>query len=225
MPTRLPEYIIHAVDAPPEMTGLWNGPAWQHVHPLDIASFRPEGSSHHPVTQCKLQHSVEGLSGIFQVKDRFVRCVNTEFQSEVYLDSCVEIFLQPKSGAGYFNFEFNCGGALLAYHVIDPGRANGKFKDYVVLSDRVDSQIKRFHTLSATVNPEVIEPLDWYLEFFIPYSVMESYVGPIDRQATWRGNLFKCGDETSHPHWGAWSAVDELNFHRPDNFGFLHFSG
>ena len=39
----------------------------------------------------------------------------------------------------------------------------------------------------------------------------------------WRGNLYKCGDRTSHPHWAAWSPVDELNFHLPRCFGTLRF--
>jgi len=37
-----------------------------------------------------------------------------------------------------------------------------------------------------------------------------------------RGNFFKCGDETSHPHWASWSPIsEELNFHRPETFGSI----
>ncbi len=220
----LPEYVIHMVEAQPEMTGKWEGPSWSKVAARDIDHYRPESSPHRPVTRFKLQYDRRGLYGIFKVKDRFVRCIHTDYQSDVFKDSCVEIFLQPKVGQGYFNFEFNCGGALLAYHILDPSRSNGKFRDYVVLSGETDSLIKRFHSTPVTVDPEHLKPMDWYLEFFIPFSVMENHVGPINREEAWRGNLFKCGDETSQPHWGAWSPVDELDFHRPANFGHLYFT-
>jgi hypothetical protein len=35
--------------------------------------------------------------------------------------------------------------------------------------------------------------------------------------------LYKCADQTSHPHWAAWSAVNTLNFHVPDCFGAVQF--
>jgi len=205
------------------MLGQWNGPAWEHITPLEIASFRPEGSSHRPRTRCKLQYSPEGLFGIFKVDDRYVRCVHSDFQSLVYEDSCVEIFLEPKPGLGYFNFEFNCGGALLAYHVIDPHKTDGIIDDFKPLSMREDRQIKRLHSSPRRIDPEERDSLTWYLEFFIPFIIMEKYIGRVDLPGIWKGNLFKCGDETSHPHWGAWSPIDELNFHSPENFGQLSF--
>ena len=40
----------------------------------------------------------------------------------------------------------------------------------------------------------------------------------------WRGNAFKCADETSHPHWASWAPIGEaLNFHAPGWFGDLDF--
>jgi len=216
-------YTIKAVTIEPELQGLWDGPSWTSITPLEIAEFRPEGSDHRPVSHCKLQYSNLGLFGIFKVQDRYVRCVHTAFQSDVFKDSCVEIFLEPKPGRGYLNFEFNCGGSLLAFHVIDPTRTKSGFKDYAVLDSNDDSLIKRFHSLPVRIEPEDPAEQTWYLEFLIPFTVLEKYVGSMDEQKSWRANLYKCGDETSHPHWAAWSPIDELNFHAPENFGSLIF--
>ncbi|MDD3966848.1 MAG: carbohydrate-binding family 9-like protein [Candidatus Marinimicrobia bacterium] len=41
----------------------------------------------------------------------------------------------------------------------------------------------------------------------------------------WRANFYKCGDKTSHPHWGSWQALDILIFHQPESFGILEFDG
>lgn len=206
------------------MQGLWNGPVWGEIIPIDIASFRPEGSGYEPETKYKLAHCPDGLFGIFQVKDKYIHCVHTEFQSHVYKDSCVEIFLQPKPDKGYFNFEFNCGGSLLTYYISDHTPVGDRFKEYLPLSPEADQLIKRFHSLPKMMQEEERDPMTWYLEFFIPFSIMEKHIGSLDFSENWRGNLFKCGDETSHPHWGSWAPVDEFNFHTPHNFGSLQFA-
>lgn len=209
----------------PELEGLWEGPTWGDVPALSVDHFRPESSAHRPRAECKLLSSEDELFGIFRVVDRYVRCVNTVFQGPVYKDSCVELFVRPKSEAGYFNFEFNCGGALLSYYVLDPTRAPGGFADFVALDAADDARIRRHHSLPRVVEPELLEETAWYLEFAVPFAVLEKYTGALGPVAgsTWRANFYKCADETSHPHWAAWSPVDELNFHAPEQFGSLHF--
>ena len=55
--------------------------------------------------------------------------------------------------------------------------------------------------------------------------MLARYSGPLGTLAgrAWRANFYKCGDQTSHPHWAAWSPVDELNFHLPRCFGTIAF--
>ncbi len=209
------------------MKGLWDGVAWQNVPALDVAYFRPESSAHRPQTLCKLLYDSENLYGIFRVDDQYVRCVNTGFQADVYKDSCVELFLQPKSIGGYFNFEFNCGGSLFASYVTDPTRLNKRVKESTPLTPDDDRQILRYHNLPEVVEPEITQNQIWFLELLIPFAVLAKYAGQIAEIEghTWRGNFYKCGNETSHPHWGAWSKVAELNFHLPDCFGNIRFDG
>jgi hypothetical protein len=218
-------YIVISAKQSPEMRGLWDGTVWQNVPALEVSDFRPEGSNHHPLTRCKLLYDQERLYGIFRVDDQYVRCINTGFQADVYKDSCVELFLQPKPNSGYFNFEFNCGGALLVSYVTDPTRISGRVKEYTPLMSDDDHQIRRYHNLPVVVEPEITHKQIWFLEFSIPFAVLETYIGPLGevRGQTWRGNFYKCGNETSHPHWGAWSPVSELNFHLPASFGNIQF--
>jgi hypothetical protein len=209
----------------PEMQGLWDGAIWHSVPALEIANFREEGSAHRPQTLCKILYDSERIYGIFRVDDQYVRCVNTGFQADVYKDSCVELFLQPKGSVGYFNFEFNCGGALLASYVTDPARVNKRVKEYTPLTPDDDRQIRRYSNLPEIVEPEIIHKQIWFLEFAIPFAVLVKYAGSLGEAGgqSWRGNFYKCGSETSHPHWGAWSEVTELNFHLPACFGVLRF--
>lgn len=208
------------------MQGLWNGTVWQDVPALEVSNFRPESSAHRPQTRCKLLYDLETLYGIFRVDDQYVRCVNTAFQTDVYKDSCVELFLQPKHTGGYFNFEFNCGGALLASYVTDPTRVNGRVKEYTPLAPADDREIRRYSNLPNVIEPETTTKQIWFLEFSIPFALLAKYMGTLGSISgqTWRANFYKCGNETSHPHWGAWSEVFELNFHLPACFGRLQFA-
>jgi Carbohydrate-binding family 9 len=76
------------------------------------------------------------------------------------------------------------------------------------------------------VDAEIVQPTNWTLEFQIPFQLFEEYIGALGKVAgqTWRGNFFKCAEENSHPHWAAWSPVDEFNFHLPRCFGELQFA-
>ena len=155
-----------------------------------------------------------------------MRCVRTEYGSEVWKDSCVEFFVEPKPGRGYFNFEFNCGGAFLASHIVDPTRTSEGFKDFTRVTEAVARQIKVRASLPPLAEPEITVTTHWTLEFYVPFALLECYVGRLGEVAgqTWRGNFFKCAEDNSHPHWAAWSPVDEFNFHLPRCFGQLHFA-
>jgi hypothetical protein len=219
-------YVISRTGLRPELCGLWDGPAWKGTDVISVDCFRPESSSHHPITQCKLLYDDRRIFGIFSVHDRFVRCIHTGFQDPVWEDSCVEFFVQPKPDHGYFNFEFNCGGALLSSYVTDPKRIDGKVTKAVPLSRDEGQIIEIFHSLPSIIDPKIIDECTWYLEFSIPFHLLERYVGSIDKsdEAGWRGNLYKCGNKTSHPHWASWAPLSERNFHAPWDFGRFQFS-
>jgi len=194
---------------------------------LSIAAFRPESSDHRPRTRAKLVADAQGLYGLFRVEDCFVRCVHAGFQAPVYKDSCVEFFVQPCPDRGYFNFEFNCGGALLASYITDPRRTPGGFAAFQSLAPEEGCLIGVHSSLPPQVEPEITAPLTWELGFAIPLEIMARYTGPVSvaEGEIWRGNFYKCGDGTSHPHWAAWQPVAALNFHLPQCFGQLRFEG
>ena len=220
------DYNILLTNSVPEMQGLWEGDIWRQVAFLTVDCFRPEGSDHHPGTGCKLLYDGQNIYGIFRVADQYVRCTHAQFQNDVWKDSCVEFFVQSKGSAGYFNLEFNCGGALLASYVTDPTRLdNGSLRASTPLTPDDDVQIRRFASLPSVVEPEIATPIVWTLEFCLPFSVLETYAGPLIpvKGQIWRGNFYKCGNETSHPHWASWMPLSARNFHDPSSFGKLTF--
>ena len=220
-------YGVRLARTGPNIDDRWDDDSWQQSPALSVAHFRPESSNHRPRTLVKLVADPQHLYGIFKVEDRFIRCVHTAFQAPVCRDSCVEFFVQPRPDKGYFNFEFNCGGALLASYVTDPRRTPEGLAACEPLSPEDGNRIVVQSSLPPHVEPEIAEACTWQLAFRIPLEVMARYIGPLQavKGDVWRANFYKCGDQTSHPHWAAWHPVDALNFHLPHCFGKLRFEG
>lgn len=222
----MPSYRIARTDAPPEFEGRWDGPAWRHATSLAIDQFHPRSTGHRPRTEAKLLHDGGTLYVFFRADDRYVRSVHTEFESDTHKDSCVELFAQPQNRTGYFALEVNCGGAFSLRYIEDWTRTPDRFAKWTAVSAADASRVRVAHSMPAVVEPELEGPVAWWVEVAWPSAVMEPYCGAIGALSgqRWRGNLFKCGDETSHPHWASWAPIGEaLNFHEPAHFGELEF--
>lgn len=199
---------------------------WETANVARVDHFLEESSDHRPATEVRLMYNAQGMYGLFKVKDRFVRCLHTHFQEPVYQDACVEFFVQPQEAKGYFNFEFNACGTLLASYVLNPERdSKGALKEFVPLTTDDLKLIKIRALFQKPIEPEISEPLDWELEFFISFNLLTRYIPVVAVEAgsRWRGNFYKCAENNSHPHWAAWSPVSDFNFHLPNCFGELMF--
>ncbi|MGB7156993.1 MAG: carbohydrate-binding family 9-like protein [Tepidisphaeraceae bacterium] len=219
-------YLIRRATTTPEFRGDWDGPAWGDANVGEIAHFHATSSDHRPRTRFKLLYDDAGIYAIFHVADRYVKCVYTEHQQRVWKDSCVEFFVQPTPGGSYFNIETNCGGTMLLYCIEDQGPSrSGKLERFQILPPGALSTIRIHHSLPRSVPIEITEPTDWTLEYFVPYALFERYMGPLKSPAEreWRGNFYKCADETSHPHWASWSPIERLDFHQTGHFAPLTF--
>ncbi len=224
----VPAYDVLEARVPPELACLWDGPSWRSVPDLAVARFHPKGSDHRPVTRAKLQHDLDRLYALWQVQDRFVRSVHTAYDSDTYKDSCVELFLRPGETGGYFALEVNCGGAYSLRYIEDWTRTANRFARWSPVPAGLAAAIRVAHSLPTVTDPEMTGPLTWLVELAIPFDLLESFAGPLRPLpgCTWGANVFKCGDETSHPHWGSWAPIGEaLNFHQPQYFGTLRFAG
>ncbi|MCP3965502.1 MAG: hypothetical protein GY750_12470 [Lentisphaerae bacterium] len=219
-------YKVRRARGPIEFSDAWDEGAWSCADVAKIDCFREESSEHKPDTQCKLLYDESGIYGLFNVKDKYVRCVSTEFQAGVCGDSCVEFFVWPEGGNGYLNFEFNCGGNLLVFHIWDWERREAGFGGFKALTEEDVYGMKIFTTLPSVVEPEIAEDTNWKLGFYIPFKLLRKKTGmPEGNISTqkWRANFYKCGDKTSHPHWASWKPLSTKNFHLPERFGEINF--
>jgi hypothetical protein len=226
------QYTAYPFQGKSPLDEPWDGPNWRPGEDAAVNNFHAASSSHRPIVLAKLMYDAANLYLRFRVEDRFVVAKHTEFQAPVWRDSCVEFFVQPWDGqpresGGYFNFEINCGGALLSYYIEDPTRTAEGFAKFTRLSGEHGRRIRIVHSLPSLVMPEREEPTTWHIGCTIPLEVLEAYTGPLGTLPgqTWRGNFFKCADDCSHPHWASWSPIgEELNFHQPKYFGLIRFA-
>lgn len=218
-----PTYTVKRAAIEPELRGLWNGEAWLQADIIALRSYF-EVSKFQPRVQVRALHGEKGIYVHFKVDDQFVLTTRTEYHGEVWKDSCAEFFVQPKPDRGYFNFEINSGGTMLLSYHEHPEYA-GEDKSSSVPWD-LASTVQIYHSLPRIIAPESSEPINWQLEYFIPYSLLETYVGPLGTVAgqQWRANFYKCAEDNSHPHWGTWAPIfEKLDFHQPRFFGVLQF--
>ncbi|WP_321492641.1 carbohydrate-binding family 9-like protein [uncultured Desulfobacter sp.] len=185
--------------------------------------YMGEKPVHFPRVQVRVAYDQHAIGVHFHVRDRYIRAVARQHQDEVYKDSCVEFFFTPGSDpdAGYFNLEMNCGGIMLFHFQPEPR------KNRIIVPVDVCQSIPVVHTLPEIVDPEITESLIWEVAYAIPFELLETYcpvVKPVPGEV-WRGNFYKCGDATSHPHWLTWAPVayPVPNFHCPGSFGTLRF--
>lgn len=201
----------------------WNKAAWKNVVPVSLEYYMGDEPEHQPKAQAKAAYDDHGLYIIWKVEDNYLLAKRTQHQQDVWRDTCAEFFFTPVSDPAeqsYFNLETNCIGVkLFGSHVV-----NGKNER---LKPEEFTQIVTASSLTEPINPERQSPTTWTLEYKIPFDLIAKYT-KIDRPAPgvkWRGNFYKCGDETSHPHWLTWSPVhnDKPSFHLPQYFGSLIF--
>lgn len=167
---------------------------------------------YHPITVFSMAYSDKFLYVNYFVRCNYLRAVNYKNNSPVAEDSCVEFFLQTPGSEEYWNFEFNCIGAINASHRKDR-------KHPMRLTDMELATVKRYATCGNNPFQELEGIFNWGLAIAIPFELIGVDVSK--RPIEMKGNLYKCASATSMPHYLSWALIktDKPDFHRPEYFG------
>ena len=150
----------------------------------------------------------------FDVKENYVRARATRNNSQVCLDSCLELFISPENNDEYYNLEMNCIGAKLF-------KCRKVEMSPELASDEVISTIRCRSSLGNLPFEEKKGEITWNMVVIIPFEAFWKHrIKPV-KGLKIRGNLYKCGDELSEPHYLSWNKIDteSPNFHKPRFFG------
>ena len=201
-----------------------------NINPSDSAavenafqSVKPEQSSccnwkeqfpYSPEVSFKMFHTGEFLMLRFNVNERYTLAQVTEDNGEVWTDSCVEFFI-ALDDKGYYNFETNCIGSMLL------GWRKAVNEGVKMASKEILSSVKRVSSLPFIPFEERVDEINsWNLTLTIPASALF-----LHNLSSWDNlnakiNLYKCGDNLSHPHFLSWKPIStpKPNFHCPKFF-------
>lgn len=174
-----------------------------------ITNHRPEGAIA-PKTEGFLRYIPgAGLALTMRCYEENPKMVFTQPDDPVCKDSCMEMFLDcfPELPEyGYLNVEMNAAGNMRCGFG----------------TDRHHRQLVREKGLAQPERKITFGEGYWQVECLVSEALLEKLY---ERPCTFapghemRGNFYKCGDETQHPHWASWSKVERLDFHTPEFFG------
>lgn len=166
-----------------------------------------------PRAHARVAASPHHLMVLFSVDEEFVKAEFMNLNDPVSRDSCVEIFIADADNSGYWNFEFNCIGTLLAAH---------RNERRVNVQRFTPSQASELLIVPSLVR-EPIAPVGdvrhWELLVGIPFGMLGYDTVP----ATLRVNLYKCADDSPRRHYLSWSPIGTPapDFHNRQYFGRL----
>lgn len=172
-----------------------------------------------PNVSFRIGHANNEIWIVFYVTENHILGQRTATNSATHKDSCVEFFIDPKQDGHYYNFEFNAIGTThLGY---GPSIGKRKFIDPKLIESMILTQ--------SSLGSEPIDKKDgsysWQLTVVIPADIL-IHEKPLELSGfNANANFFKCGDETSEPHYLSWNPVhtDHPSFHQPDYFRRLAF--
>lgn len=193
--------------------------ALAEIEPLQIDNCNwPKEFPYAPQVTCRLAHTGEYLIVKFEVAEQYTMALVKEDNGEVWTDSCVETFI-ALDNEGYYNCETTCIGKLLLAH------RREREVDVEHAKEEVLQSIKRTPSLAVQNFEEVEGDNRWSLKLEIPATALFKH-----HLTSWDGvkarmNLYKCGDNLSHPHFLSWGKIENPtpDFHKPEFFQNVEF--
>ena len=149
---------------------------------------------------------------MFHVRGLDLRATAIEDNGNSWEDSCCEFFVTDPYDGTYYNFELTCIGSLLA------SKRTSRIDKTLIAPELLRSVIRHssLERKAVTISDRIFS---WTVAMLIPFELIG-----IDRDnlpVSLRGNFYKCGDLTAHPHFLSWNPIrtTKPDFHRPEYFG------
>ncbi len=154
----------------------------------------------------------------YYVNETNIMAKETKINGDVYKDSCVEFFISPDQNNTYYNFEFNCIGIPHVGH----GKTGTK-------KNLINSEILKLITIKSSLGNQPFDEktggFQWEMMIIIPKECFAYDKNIVFKGLTANANFYKCGDNTSKPHFVTWNPVGtkKPDYHQPRYFGEILF--
>ncbi len=189
----------------------------KHCKSYQLATLNWKEFPYLPGVSFKIAHNNHQMLLKYTVSEKYIKAIETKTNGDVYKDTCVEFFISFDH-ENYYNLEFNgIGTRHMGYGTGRHGRE--------LLDPKVVEAIQVKSSLGTKPFDEKKGQFKWEATMVIPVGCfinnnIESLKGV---EAT--VNFYKCGDETSAPHYVTYFPVGtpSPDYHQPGFFGKLLF--
>lgn len=215
-------YSIARANVEIKVDGKLDEAAWKNARAVGDFVFPWWKEGLKEQTSAKLLWDDTHLYVAFHCQDQHVAGEQTDRDSRVYQDDCVEVFTAPNPAQplNYFNIEMNVRGAFLdQHHPGGPGAPTPKQWNA--------TGVKIATAVDGTLNNDADQDRGWILEAAIALENFKEVARNIPPRPgdVWHLNLNRLGGKTN-PQYSQWtpSKTDRPQFHAPKDFGRVIFS-
>lgn len=185
------------------------------THSIETLNWK--AFSYKPKINFRIAHTKNEIWLKYYVREKYILALETLTNGDVYKDSTVEFFISFDN-VNYYNFEFNCIGTI---HIgYGPGKGNR-----TPIKPATAEKIKIKSSLGNQPFEEKAGDFEWEMMIRIPVEcfAFDKIKSLNELKAT--ANFYKCGDETSKPHFVTWNPIktESPNYHQPEYFGKIQF--
>lgn len=194
--------------------------AFAGTEPRSIACCNwPKAYPYAPKVAFRMFHTGRFLMLRFEVEERYTAARVTQDNGEVWTDSCVECFI-ALDDKGYYNFETTAIGRMLL------GYRRSRNEGVEHASAQTLASVRRMTTLPGEPFEERVGDNRWSVTLAIPSEALFRHALRDWSGVEARMNLYKCGDNLSHPHFLSWRPIqaERPDFHRPEFFEQVKFN-
>ena len=174
----------------------------------------PKQFPYSPCCNGSIARSKTHIAVMYHVRGLDLRATALEDNGRSWEDSCCEFFVTDPFDGTYYNFEMTCIGSLLA------SKRKSRLESTPISSEEL-KRVIRYSTLEYKEWNESGKIFSWTVVMLIPFDLIG--IDCKNLPVSVRGNFYKCGDLTAHPHYLSWNPIDtpKPDFHRPEFFGEL----
>ncbi|NLX15165.1 MAG: hypothetical protein GXY44_16165 [Phycisphaerales bacterium] len=223
----VPIYHCHYTEQSPVIDGQMNEEAWHKAEVVNL-TLADTGRPPRQPTTARALWSDTHLYIAFECIDNDIWASETERDAPIYNHEVVEVFIDDNGdGKTYIELEISPNNTVFDAYVLNAGQ--GKWLK--VFSEEYTCEGMQ---TAVVVNGEVGDKrgsnpsncTQWSVEIAIPFSQFAQGPNlPPSAGDQWRWNLYRIDRpaQAQDDEYTAWSPPGEINFHRPDKFGWLVF--
>ena len=215
-----PEFVCYRAATPIVVDGKLDDPSWLKATCIDLV-LADSGENPRQKTRARVLWDDEYLYVAFYCEDSDIWGVTTERDKDIYNQEVVEVFLDPdRDNYTYIEIEVSPLNAVLDLFMLNRGGRHRGLWDWD--SDGLLTAV----VVDGDPSQRGTEDRSWTVEMAIPMSDCCTAPNlPPEPGDVWHMNLYRIDRAEWGDEYTAWSPPRRLNYHTPERFGRLVFSG